>query len=59
MSGFNPKDFKVHTRQIPFRNLVLKQWGAEWDKKDICYKFSNGRKFESTDSVTSGIYKPR
>lgn len=36
---------------------VRKAWGPEYDKSDVVYEFSNGRKFESSDRGTTGIYR--
>ena len=35
-----------------YGNIVRRQWGAEWSKREIVYEFSNGRKFQ--DSFTQG-----
>lgn len=37
------------TRQISAGGLVKQAWGDEWAKKDIAYKFSNGRKFQASE----------
>ncbi len=40
-----------------YGNLIRRQWGAEWSKREIVYEFSNGRIFR--DSFTQGgPYKP-
>ena len=45
-------------RIIEWKPLVVKAWGDSWLKPDVSYEFSNGRKFESSDNSTSGIYVP-
>jgi hypothetical protein len=37
--------------------LARELWGDEWHKHEVVYIFRNGRKFESSDYGTSGIYK--
>lgn len=37
------------TRTISFGAEVRRAWGDEWGKKDIAYKFSNGRKFNVSE----------
>ncbi len=44
--------YKVTTTNYDYANLVRKQWGAEWSKRDIVYEFSNNRIFR--DSFTQG-----
>ena len=50
--------YKVTYRVLSWRELAVREWGAEWGRPDICYEFSNGRTAESTDAYTSGIYRP-
>ena len=45
-------------RIIDLKTLVVKAWGDQWLKPESVYEFSNGRKFESSDQSTSGIYVP-
>ena len=45
-------------RVIDFKSLVVKAFGDQWLKPETAYEFSNGRKFESSDQSTSGIYVP-
>lgn len=47
-----------NTRTLSWAAIVRKLWGDEWTKKETVYEFSNDRKFESTDSTASGIYRP-
>lgn len=49
--------YPVTTRIINFNQLVRKIWGKEFNKSDVAYEFSNGRKFESSDRGTTGIYR--
>jgi len=37
--------------------LFLEAWGEQWTIPDTAYEMSSGRKFDSTDQYTSGIYK--
>jgi hypothetical protein len=41
-------DNKVQSRTIDYGAMVRKQWGKEWNKPEIAYEFSNGRKFDET-----------
>ena len=45
------------SRKIDFGALVRKLLGDEFHKHEEVYKFSNGRKFESSDYGTQGIYR--
>ena len=45
-------------RVIDFKSLVVKAFGDQWLNPETAYEFSNGRKFESSDQSTSGIYVP-
>lgn len=49
-------DQKVRMTDYSFKALVV---AADPDhyKKDVAYEFSGERKFESTDSGSSGIYE--
>ena len=49
--------FKVTSRTTSWMDLCVRAWGSEWAAPDHgIYEFSNGRKFDSTDSYSSGIY---
>ncbi|MEN6440930.1 MAG: hypothetical protein ABFD97_20360 [Syntrophobacter sp.] len=43
------------TREYNYAAMVLE---ADKDhyKRDVCYEFSNGRRFLDTDNTTSGVY---
>ncbi len=48
---------KVTTRSISWRDIVIRAWGEDWRAPDRgAYEFSSGRKFDSTDNGTTGIY---
>ena len=49
---------KVTYRVRSFRELVVREWGAEWGRPDTAYEFSNGRTADSTDQYGQGIYNP-
>jgi hypothetical protein len=40
----NESDVKFSV--IDWNALVKEQWGPEWNKPEVSYEFSNGRKFE-------------
>ncbi|HEY6020314.1 MAG TPA: hypothetical protein VIY48_10535 [Candidatus Paceibacterota bacterium] len=44
--------YPVTKATYDYANLVRREWGAEWSKRDIVYEFSNGRIFR--DSFTQG-----
>ena len=44
--------YPVTSRQIDYGGMVIREWGAEWSKRDIVYEFSGGRIFR--DSFTQG-----
>ena len=49
----------VVSRNILWLDLATRAWGAEWNAPDRgIYEWSNGRKFDSTDKTTNGIYNP-
>lgn len=49
----------VTTRQFSWKEMVIRQWGSEYSAPDHgVYQFSNGRRFDSTDLGTTGIYCP-
>lgn len=39
-------EYKVKEREIDLNAEVRKAWGKEWNKPEVEYEFSNGRKFE-------------
>ena len=39
------------------KELAQQAEGKDWNKPEVVYEFSNGRKFESTDNTDSGIYE--
>ena len=40
-------------------SVTVRAWGSEWQAPDHgAYEFSNGRKFDSTDRSSTGIYNP-
>lgn len=45
------------SRKIDFGALVKRLLGDEYHKHETVYQFSNGRKFESSDYGTQGIYR--
>jgi hypothetical protein len=48
---------KVATRQITWKEMAIRAWGSEYAAPDHrIYVFSNGRAFDSTDRLTTGIY---
>lgn len=47
----------VTTRNFSYADLVIREWGAEWNKPDTAYVMSNGRKFDCTDQYQTGIYR--
>jgi len=48
---------KVSTRTITFRDLAQRAWGSEFFAPDHgVYEFDGGRKFDSTDTGSTGIY---
>ncbi len=49
---------KVSSREIDWRQEVLKQWGEDWAKPDVAYRMSNGRQFDCTDLYRQGVYTP-
>ncbi len=46
----------VKFRDYDLASLARKAWGEEWNKPDIGYEFSNGRKFDNTDRRGGGPY---
>jgi hypothetical protein len=47
---------EVKFRQIDLSAEMKKAWGAEWNKPEIAYEFSNGKKYELR-TEDAGIYK--
>lgn len=47
---------KVTTRNINWYSMVLDVWGEDWAKPDIAYEMTNGRRFDFTDRINTGIY---
>lgn len=47
----------VTTRLFDWRQMVIAEWGEDWNKNDICYIFPGGNQKESTDRYTTGIYR--
>lgn len=49
----------VTSRNFSFLDMVMRQWGAEFNAPDHgTYEFSGGRRFDSTDMGSTGIYNP-
>ena len=49
--------YKVSSRQLNWLQMVERAWGSEFNAPDHgIYEWSNGRKFDSTDKGTTGIY---
>lgn len=48
-------DQKVTTTKTDLRTEVLKVDPEHYEAEDV-YRFSNGKKFKSTDKSSSGIY---
>jgi hypothetical protein len=47
MSQTNGNEQRVKTRELNWKELVLKRWGKDYAKPDPGYEFSNGRTFET------------
>ena len=47
----------VRTTTRSWKELVLKAWGKDYNKPDVAYEFSHGRKFDSTDNTEHGFYR--
>ncbi len=57
MALANNLGFKVHTQTIDWGQLCRRAWGSEFNAPDHgMYEFSNGRKWDSTDRGTTGVY---
>lgn len=49
---------QVTSRQFSLLEMVERGWGSEFRAPDHgIYEFSNGRRFDSTDMGTTGIYR--
>ena len=46
-----------NSRTIDFGALVRRALGDEYHKHEVVYVFGKGRKFESSDYGTQGIYR--
>ena len=44
--------YPISTRIIDYKNAVIQEWGVEYSRKDVVYRFSNGRQF--LDPTTAG-----
>jgi hypothetical protein len=56
-SRLNNLGNKVVSRPISWADMVRRSWGAEFNAPDRgIYEFSSGRRFDSTDRETTGIY---
>ena len=50
---------QVTSRQFSLLEMVERAWGSEFAAPDHgIYEFGNGRRFDSTDMGTTGIYRP-
>jgi len=59
-NNLNNLGYRVTTRQISFRDQVVRSWGDQWAAPDHkIYEFSNGRSFDSTDQGSTGIYRKK
>jgi hypothetical protein len=59
MSTIDPNNLgsKVTSRDINWADLVHRAWGSEFNAPDHgIYEWSNGRKYDSTDKGTTGLY---
>jgi hypothetical protein len=49
---------QVTSRNFSLLEMVERAWGSEWSAPDHgVYQFSGGRRFDSTDYGTTGIYR--
>lgn len=49
---------QVTSRQFSLLDMVERSWGPQFRAPDHgIYEFSNGRRFDSTDMGTTGIYQ--
>jgi hypothetical protein len=50
--------YPVTTRTLNWLEMVSREWGSEWKAPDhAVYQWSNGRRFDSTDTYETGIYR--
>lgn len=50
---------QVTSREFSLLEMVERSWGPSFRAPDHgTYVFSNGRRFDSTDMGTTGIYRP-
>ena len=50
---------RVTSRQFSWTEMAIRAWGSEFAAPDHrIYEFSNGRGFDSTDMLDTGIYRP-
>lgn len=47
----------VVTRTTSWRDLVVREWGADFNKPDTGYRFSSGEAKDNTDRNQTGIYR--
>jgi hypothetical protein len=48
----------VTWRSFSFKDMAIRAWGSEYSAPDHgVYEWSNGRRFDSTDRGTTGIYR--
>jgi len=45
------------SRRVSYAALVKKQYGKEYNKPEVVYRFSNNRVFYSSDRGETGVYK--
>lgn len=55
-NNYNPTP-PVVAKPIDYAALVRKQEGEDWNKPEVAYEFSKGRKFNDSGS-NGGIYTP-
>lgn len=51
---------EVTTRILNWRDVVLKEWGEEYNVPETAYRFGQGRsarEFKSTDNSDHGVYQ--
>ncbi len=47
----------VTSRTISWQDMVIREWGSEWNAPDHdIYVFDGSRSFDSTDRGNTGIY---
>jgi len=56
--GGSKQGYPVTYRQFSLNEMVRRAWGPEFSAPDHgIYRFSNNRKYDSTDQGTTGFYK--